>query len=234
MTHGGTRKTRLNSRTKNRRDTLTTIRRKPKESLESRVARLEARVANLEETVDRASGVMPAHFQRALNSTIEKKPGPREKIDETELLLNRDNIVSLLEDHWPKVVKPLLAADSPLDVETVLRHAILTPDSSSEWQRQFLEHSGELLDFMRRGKFRIKPPKKTVIDALRSSDSERRRAAANRLPTRQIANAMAGVPKLKWRTSLDRCSKHPSSYRVGHNAAEHFRSIFGIRESPSD
>ncbi|MGA7821768.1 MAG: hypothetical protein WCA50_19225 [Candidatus Sulfotelmatobacter sp.] len=205
---------------------MTAIGGRPKESLESRLAILEVRVAELEEAVDRVSGVMPPHFQKALNSISEKKPGPLERIDETELLLNRDNIVTLVEDHWPKIVKPLLAAKDPFAVEAVLKQVIMTPDS--EWQHQFVQHSGALLDFLQSGKFRIKPPKKTVIDALRSSDSEQRRAAANRLPTRQIANAMAGVPRLKWRTSLDKCSQRPSSYRVGGNTAEHFCAMFGV------
>ena len=81
---------------------------------------------------------------------------------------------------------------------------------------------------------RIRPPKKTVTDALRPFDSEQRKRAANRLPTRQIANAMAGVPKLKWRTSLDKCSERPSSYRVGHNAAGHYRAKFGMPEKEAE
>ena len=60
-----------------------------------------------------------------------------------------------------------------------------------------------------------KDPQKTVRDALnRPAEDEKRIRAANRVPTRQIANAMAGVPKLRWRTSLDRCSKNPCSYEV--------------------
>ena len=72
----------------------------PKKSLEARVARLEARVAAMEarvagmqEEIDRASGATPTGFLEAMAMTATKKHhGPRQKMDDTELLLNRDNL----------------------------------------------------------------------------------------------------------------------------------------------
>lgn len=228
MTRGRTKEEmRQHAEEKTRRH-LTGFSIKPPKSLESRVASLEARMSQLEEAVDRASGVMPAHFYEAIHGAEKRKPGPREKIDDTELLLNRDNIVTWLEERWPKIVKPLLAAKTPRQVAAVLREIAATADIRPEWQRRFVGHPAELCDFLRSVKFRVKPPRKTVVDALYLTDAEKRMRAANRLPTRQIANAMGGVPKLKWRTSLDKCSKNPSSYRVGHNVAQHYRTMFGI------
>jgi len=183
----------------------------------------------LEERVDCASGAMPVHFYRAIDEMGKKKPGPQVKIDDTEILLNRDNIAAWLEEHWPQIVKTLIAAKSPHEVAVVLEMAT-THDILPDWQRRFVGHPAELLDFLASKKFRIKPPRKTVVDALCLSDAEKRKRAANRLPTRQIANAMAGVPNLKWRTSLDKCSQRPSSYRVGHNTATHYRRMFSIPE----
>lgn len=228
MTHGRIAKTRVHSRTKKRVSHLTPTLEKSAPSLKSRVASLESRITELEEAVDRASGVVPAHFYGGTDTTRKKKPGPREKIDDTELLLNRDNLVHWLEGNWPRIVKPLVAAKNPREVAEVLGQVATTP--GTEWQRGIVAHSVELLDFLRSEKFRTKPPKKTVVDALRAPDSEQRRRSANRLPTRQIANAMAGVPRLKWRTSLDKCSQTPSSYRVGHSTAGHYRAMFHIPE----
>ncbi len=224
MTHGRTAKTRVNTRKKKDRDPLTTISAKREKSLAGRVASLEARIAELEERVDCASGVVPARYYEATHV----RPGPREKVDDTELLLHRDNMVHWLEEYWLQIVKPLLAARNPRQISAVLRQVATTPDIRPEWQRRFVGHPAKLLNFLQSEKFRIKPPKKTVVDALRPFDSDSQRRAANRLPTRQIANAMAGVPNLKWRTSLDKCSQNPSSYRVGHNAAGHYRAMFGI------
>jgi len=194
---------------------------------------MEARVAGMQEEIDRASGAAPTGFLEAMDAATKKHPGPRQKMDDTELLLNRDNLAVWLEEHWPKIVKPLLTAKNQVEVAAVLTPIAAAPDIRSTWQCQVMDHSAVLLEFLRSKKFRRKPPKKTVVDALALHRSEKRARAANRLPTRQISNAMAGVPKLKWRTSLDKCSKRPSSSSVGHNTAEHYRRKFGLSASDS-
>lgn len=234
MTHGRTTKTRVNTRTKKQDNPLTTISEKPQESLESRVASLEARIAELEEAVNRAPGTVPAYFDGGTVTKEKKKPGPAKNIDDSELWHNRDALVHWLEENWPKMVQPLLAADNPREVAAILRQLARTPDLRPPWQSRFVGHPAKLLDFLQSEKFRIKPPRKTVVDALRLLDAEQRKRAANRLPTRQIANAMAGVPRLKWRTSLDKCSVRPSSYRVGPNTAGHYRAMFGIPEEEAE
>jgi hypothetical protein len=205
----------------------------PKNSLESRVARLEARIEQMQEEIDRLSGVVPAHIQEALDSSGKKHPGPDKEISDTELLLNRDELVKWLEEHWPKIVKALLAAAAKNDtreVATVLGSIAAAPDIRPTWQCKIIDHPAELTEYLRSEKFRRKPPKKTVADALALNHSEERQRAANRLPTRQIANAMAGVPKLKWRTSFDRCSKSPCAHRIGYKTAQYYRELFGIPE----
>ena len=57
--------------------------------------------------------------------------------------------------------------------------------------------------------------------------------ASNQLPTRQIANAMAGVPEIAWRTSLDRCSAQPAEVFMAVNLDMHYRELFGIPD-PTD
>jgi hypothetical protein len=218
---------------------LTRFSENPKKSLKARVARLEARaaaleakVAGMQEEIDRASGAAPAGFLDAMDAATKKRPDPRQKVHDTELLLNRDNLTTWLEEHWPKIAKFLLAAKSPVDVAAVLTPIAAAPDIRSTWQRQVMDHPAVLLEFLRSEKFRRKPPKKTVVDALDLHRSVRRDRAANRLPTRQIANAMAGVPKLKCRTSLDKCSKRPSSSSLGHKTATYYRAMYGV--APGD
>lgn len=233
MTHGRIVKTRVNRRNKKRSTLLTRFPETLQKALETRLANLEARVTALEQGTDGWSGI-PTQFYQTIENTGKKRRGPRERIDDSELLIRRDAILEWLEQHWT-VISPLIrAAKNPRDVATALRKVARSRDIRPEWQSRFVGHPAQLLDFLRSEKFRIKPPKKTVVDALRAFDSEKRRRAANRLPTRQIANAMAGVPKLKWRTSLDRCSKNPSSYRVGHSTDRHYRAMFGIVHDKPD
>lgn len=228
MTHGRNVKTRVNPRSKKRHSLLTRLSEKSERSLEARLASLETRVEHLQQEFDRLSGVVPAHIQKAIESIGKKHRGPHKKIDDTELLLNRDNLLRWLEEHWPNIVKPLLAAKNPREVSALLRPLATSREIRPEWQKRIIGHPATLYDFLQSDKFRIKPPRKTVADALRLQHSEPRQRAANRLPTRQIANAMAGVPNLRWRTSLDKCSKNPSSYSVGPNTANYYRSILGI------
>jgi len=124
--------------------------------------------------------------------------------------------VSWLEEVWPEIVKPLLAADDPSEVAAIFSKVARPKDLQPPWQSRFLAHLSDLRDFLRSEKFRIKPPKQTAIDALnRPAQDEKQKRAANRLPTRQIANAMAGLPELEWRTSLDKCSRNPCSLSGG-------------------
>ena len=95
--------------------------------------------------------------------------------------------------------------------------------------RAFIGSAPQLADFIRSDRFRKKPPKLTVTAALnRGYEDPKRMKSAARLPTRQIANGMAGVPRLDWRTSLDRCSANPSRMLVGKRTEEYYREVYGI------
>jgi hypothetical protein len=229
MTHGRTEKTGVNMRKKRKGTLLTRTLKKSGKSLESRIASLEVRVAELEEEVRFVSGDVP-YFGGETDAEEKKKPGPSKSIPDAELLRNRDGLVYWLEENWPRIIQPLLAARNPRQLQAVLKQIARPPDIRPPWQNRFVGHPVKLLDFLRSDKFRIKPPKKTVVGALGVNDTERRQRAANRLPTRQIANAMAGVPRLKWRTSLDKCSRNPSSSSVAQNTDKYYRAMFGIPE----
>jgi len=116
----------MNSRTKNRRAPLTGFPAKPTNqpaeppaSLEERVAELEKEVAALREVVNRVDGVLPGSLYTGVDEN--KKPGPGKYIGDAELFRSRDGIVSWLEEVWPELVQPLLAAANPREVVTCPR-----------------------------------------------------------------------------------------------------------------
>jgi hypothetical protein len=231
MTHGRTAERTKNPRTKNVNIPLTGFSKESNEALDSLVASLEARVADLEERVDRLDGIAPPYYYGIADGT-KKRPGPGKKISDRELLHNRDALVNWLEANWRMIAGSLRAVKTASDLAVVFEGVAETEQLQPPWQSQFLSHPAELLDFLRSKKFKIKPPKRTALDALdRPYDDERRKRAANRLPTRQIANAMAGVPKLKWRTSLDLCLKKPSDLMIAGNAVQHYRRIYDIPDA---
>ena len=228
MTRGRRAKTGLNARKESQDRLLTDFSGDVQKSLETKLANLEVRVVQLEERVDRLEGIAPSYYYGGTDNS-KKKPGPDKSIEDVELFRHRDGLVGWLEDVWPKIVKPLLAAADPSEVTAIFNKVARPEDLQPPWQSRFLAHPSDLFDFLRSEKFRIKPPRKTVIDALNlREEDEKWKRAANRLPTRQIANAMAGLPELEWRTSLDRCSKDPCSNLVALNTDRHYRSMFSI------
>ena len=65
-----------------------------------------------------------------------------------------------------------------------------------------------LFDFIRSGRYRRRVSAETLrLISMWTVGDSAFDEAASKLPTRQIANALAGVPELAWRTSLDRCQK---------------------------
>lgn len=228
MTHGRTAERTKNPRTKNLDIPLTGFSEESKKALKTRLTSLEAKVAELEERVERLDGIAPPYYYGIADDT-KKRPGPGKKISDAELLHNRDALVNWLEANWPTIAGSLRTAKNTSDLAAVFEGVAETEQLQPPWQSQFLAHPAELLDFLWSKKFKIKPPTKTALDALnRPYDDERRKRAANRLPSRQIANAMAGVPKLRWPTSLDRCRKKPSDLMIAGNADRHYRRIYDI------
>jgi len=151
MTHGRNVKPRVNRRSEKSRSLLTRVSEKQEKSLESRVTRLEARIEQMQEEIDRASGVMPAHIREALDSIGKKHPGPSKKVDDTELVLNRENLIVWLEEHWLWIIKPLLAAGNPREVAAVLRPFAAAREIRPTWQKAIVGHPAKLREFLQSG-----------------------------------------------------------------------------------
>jgi hypothetical protein len=197
----------------------------PVEELERRVSKLEDDVALLK----RSSG-----WPRFPDAEItKKKPGPKEKISDEDLLQYRDGLILWLEPVWPWMIERLLAARTVSEVEAILAAVAEEPDRRPAWQERILQNAAALLEFLWDERFRKTLPKATVTDALTSWEHTRRKPAANQLPTRQIANAMAGVPDIAWRTSLDRCTAQPSTMFIAFNMDMYYRELFGV-PAPTD
>jgi hypothetical protein len=218
-------------------------------ALEEEVLALKERVASLE--VNLEPGLVGPSI-----SPNDSRRGPKPKITDSELLSYRDGLVLWFELIWPKIGSQLCTASTTKEILSLLEagfreHAPAEQKNCSvlertdlclrPFERRLLEHPEALLEFLTSGptdanpanlpRFHGKPPKQAVVDALNRPwrDPARWKAAA-RLPTRQVANAMAGVPDLDWRTSLDRCTRIPSELMVGMETEQHYRKLFEIPE----
>jgi len=201
-----------------------------------RIAELERRLSAVEKEV----AMLKQHsgsflFGDETSPAEEKKRHGKERIADEILFHYRDGIVLWLEPVWPWMADLLTAPSTKEEeVRAIVEAVAEVPELRAEWQRRLLEHAAALFEFLWHERFRKTLPKQTVVDALSLEiEDERRWRAANQLPTRQIANAMAGVPEIVWRTSLDRCSAQPSCLPIALNLDMHYRDIFGI-PSPKD
>ena len=196
-----------------------------------RVTELERKVTKLQEDVRmlKRLSAWPYWGDEAYEAEEKKKPGPKEKISDGELFHYRDALILWLEPVWPWMVDRLVTAGTVAQVEAILEAVARDPDYRAYWQSRMLQNAAALFKFSRDERFRKMLPKATVTDALTLPwEDERRKRAANQLPTRQIANAMAGVPDIAWRTSLDRCNARPSAAFVALNLDMYYRELLGI------
>jgi hypothetical protein len=193
-------------------------------TVKGRLETLESRVEALEREV----------FQPLISfetsAEYKRLPGKLYAIEDDQLWDFRDQIIDRLEGSWPDIAPRLLAAKKKEALNKALKPL-------ADWQsyvgKRFLSNTEALLDFLQSDRFNRKPPRCTVVRALNGSwaDEELRLAtqqATMRLPTRQISNAMAGVPEISWRTSLDRFSRKPSLMAVKKRTDEHYRKLYRV------
>jgi hypothetical protein len=134
------------------------------------------------------------------------KRGRKPKLDPELLIRRRDTLIWFLEDHWPQVESRLVKAKRDDDFREALR-PVLTISS---------EIAGTL-DF--RGLARLykenrlrKIPSRQMLKAF-ALKNKSVPSIFNNLPSRNLANALAGVPNISCRTSLEECAKTPSQRR---------------------
>jgi len=200
-----------------------------------RITELERRVLQLEKDVALLKGVSGSlFFNKVSSEPTTKKPGIKPRLSDEELLGHRDGLILWLEPVWPWLAERLAAARTVEQVAALLEAiADDDPEQRPRRQRRLLQSAAALFAFLLDGKYRkIELARSEVTVALSWPwENEKPRRAANQLPTRQIANAMAGVPDIAWSTSRDRCAKKPSEVRVALNLDLYYRDKYGLPAS---
>lgn len=208
-------------------------------TVKKRLEALEGRVEALERNV----------FQPLISfetsGEYKRRPGRPHEIEDNQLWDYRDQIIDRLEASWPDIVPRLLAAGKKEDLDKGdLEKAELDKGDLekalkplADWQsyvgKRFLSNTDALLNFLQTRRFNRRPPRSKVVRALNGNwSNEKSRLATEQatmsLPTRRIANAMAGVPEISWRTSLDRCSRMPSRLAVPPRTEKHYRKLYRV------
>jgi hypothetical protein len=196
-----------------------------------RIAELERRMLKVENDVALLRSLNPSPLlEEAVIEIEQKKRGAKEKISDAVLFNYREGLILWLERAWPWLKDRLFKARTPEQVKAILEAIAEEPDSRPDWQERLLQNAGELFDFIWHQKFRKSELLgATVTDALTLPwNDETRRRAANQFPTRQIANAMAGVPDISWSRSLDRCCANPSTVYFSQTTEMYYREMYGM------
>jgi hypothetical protein len=198
---------------------------------QSATSELERRVIQLENDVEILKQLTRwSVFNKDAPTEEKKKPGVKERIEDEDLFKYRDGLTLWLEAYWPWMEDRLGRARSAEEIGAILEAVSEEPDLRRDWQKRLLPNPAALFDFISDERFRkTKLPKAIVKDALTLPvNDDRRKRAANQFPARQIANAMAGVPDIGWRRSLDRCSANPSGAHVVINTDLYYRELYRL------
>lgn len=185
--------------------------------LTAKIADHEKRIASLESSLsalaDRIAGFDYAGFtQSDICSNVSfgeddiqpLKPVPvvlrrgrRPRISLEEFARRRDDLVVFIEVRWPWLVDVFARRESMENILQAL--TIASPGGEDTWQyRKLKNHIAQLWEFLNSGRYRGEP--------------------------RNIAYAMAALPELTWRSSLDWGMKNPSPLHIFPAAfADHIR-----------
>jgi hypothetical protein len=199
-----------------------------------RIAELERQVAELRRAVALLKQLAgwPVFSDGSEELERKKKPGPKERISDEVLFDYRDALILWLERFWSWLEDRLSAASTIEQVRAIFEAVAEQPQLRPEWQKRLLENIAALHEFLGTERFGKTLPEATATDALNLPlHNEKRHRAANQFPSRQIANAMAGVPDLSWRRSLDRCTAHPSGAYVPVSMDMYYRDKYNIPTS---
>jgi hypothetical protein len=148
---------------------------------------LTAQLKNLQERVARLEhGAGPFIFSSApevIRGRLHGRRGPKPRWSPTDLLIERDKLHGWCSCIWPELSWIIRKARSQKQLERDLNRynqAIW----KSEHAQHLTAHVGALWEFTQSKRYTGEP--------------------------RLIADALAGVPKLAWRTSFNHCGTHPT------------------------
>lgn len=179
-------------------------------ALTNRVQQLEQRVEKLESV----TGILAPEWLTS-HPDVRGKPGPKPALQLDTILYRRDRIIRTLEDNWPRIERGLLGTTTDEQIRETLSPYLET-DTDLKGRLDFQGLSTQLIRTPIREK-----PRSTIFQSFRQ-DGERAFQRLNRLPSRILANALAGVPELSVRRSYDICASHPSINVVGLNIWIHY------------
>jgi len=151
-------------------------------------------ISNLQERVSRLEGEVFGTGVYPLAPSVTPRRGRSPSLETNELLKRRDQITYWLEQNWPFLslaLRKAVNADQAICAILEARKRIPSVMQSPFYNGPE-KYAEALWDFIRSGRFHGSP--------------------------RNLAGSMAGMPELKWRSSLDICLQHPCELPLARGA----------------
>ncbi len=194
--------------------------RQPTDSDEDAIlgAGIEERLAAIEKRLAELEAVVRAGGQfQFVPAAFPKARRRRAGLLDHELRSRRDNLYEYCSFHWPELTLVIAKAKSAEDLKAYLEFGFTSTDTRyAEAAMRLITNASALFAFKRSGRYHGDPI--------------------------QVANALAGIPELKWRTSWNRCSSippiiraHPRSFRdrLRRRFTERFRELIRAKRPES-
>jgi hypothetical protein len=150
------------------------------------------------------------------NSSKDKS---KEKVPKAELWIRRDLLVVALERDWYKIEKFIMMAKTDAEYRDILK-TVLGARFDLSPRLQFKK----LGDLFKQQPLQIRPSKK-ILRAFGERDKTAIKLF-NRLPSRAIANAIAGAPEYSCWSSFKYATCHPSSVPICDSLWWHFKKKY--------
>jgi hypothetical protein len=131
------------------------------------ISELQERVSRLEQLIAGLMGTGAGFEEAQIPAVQRKRPGPK-PIHIWSIRQNRDQLVQMLEDHWPEIEPFCIPRPDERGLRGVLRSIVKIRDFRELPAKHLLDHLPDVVKFLEGDRFRRDP--------------------------RQIANALAGFP----------------------------------------
>jgi hypothetical protein len=168
------------------------------------VEEIKARILKLENH----TGLIDLGILYPVPEEEQAKPGPQARITWSKLKESREQLLGPIEACWNVIADPLMTATNEQEIRTalspIMNHDLYRINALLE------ERMPVLVDIV--AKSNLLQSRAPLRKALMEFDKNELKAspAFNGLPSRKIANALAGVPIYPWRSSYDICRRRPS------------------------
>lgn len=218
------------------------------EDIVKRMDGLEAALKTLQKQVDHTANLVPnelkdrlktleeiiglsrpdSDFQEQMGRNIRRLGGTKSRIPPDELWQRRFELTRLFDFHWPEIGEQIRKARTDDGLRRAFSPILLLRSKSRSVER--LEENFEIIcDLIINKEFLdTRPQIKQILKAFEIHKKPEVWKRLNQLPSRKLANALAGIPEYPCTTSFDILRRVPLPSDPPRILIEYYKRMYGI------